>query len=75
MLRTMKVSISTPRATVTPICSSMRSGATAMAAKVPARMTPAEVITEPVRAEAIRMPSCTPTRSLSSRTRLIRKML
>ena len=74
-LRTMSVSMSTPMATVRPTCWSTCSGATIMAANVPARMMPAEVMTVPVRAEAMVMPERRSRPALSSRTRLMRKML
>ncbi len=71
----MNVSMRTPRATAAPTWNRIWTGAVMSAANVPARMIPADVITVPVRAEANRMPSFTPRLSLSSRTRLMRKML
>ena len=46
--RTRNVSISTPTATATPTWKSTISGAVAMDPKVPARISPADVMTAPV---------------------------
>ena len=67
--------MSTPIATATPIWNSTTSGAVAIDPKVPARIRPADVMTAPVCPDAIRIPSLIGRCSLSSRTRLIRKML
>ena len=50
-------------------------GSTARTEKVAASTIPAEVMTPPVTARPLRVPSRVPRRSDSSRTRLIRKML
>ncbi len=73
--RTRKVSMRTPIATATPTWNRTMSGAVAMEPKVPARMRPADVMTAPVRPDAMRIPSRIGRVSLSSRTRLMRKML
>ena len=67
--------MSTPIATATPTWKRTMSGAVAIDPNVPARMRPADVMTAPVRPDAIRMPSRIGRVSLSSRTRLMRKML
>jgi hypothetical protein len=73
--RTTKVSSSTPNATAKPISVTNTSGRVPRAAKVPARTTPAEVITPPVAARPISAPRRVPWRLLSSWTRVMRKML
>ena len=62
-------------ATATPTWNRTLSDAVAIDPNVPARMRPAEVITAPVWPDAMRIPSLIGRCSLSSRTRLIRKML
>ena len=69
------VSRSTPRATATPISAKPTSGIVPRTAKVAARTTPAEVITPPVAPRAISEPSRVPRVWVSSRTRVIKKML
>ncbi|SKG17748.1 Uncharacterised protein [Mycobacteroides abscessus subsp. abscessus] len=54
--RTMKVSSSTPKATMNAICTRNRIGITDSAAKVAASTRPAEVITPPVIDSPRRMP-------------------
>ncbi len=73
--RTRNVSMRTPRATAKPTWKRMTRSAVIIAANVPARMRPAEVMTAPVLPDAMRIPSWISRPSLSSRTRLIRKML
>ena len=75
MLRTMKVSTSTPKDTTVPSSSRMSIGSMASTAKVPARMMPALVITGPVVTRARSAPRLVPIRLASSRTRSMRKML
>ncbi|MNC81865.1 hypothetical protein D3C75_1351390 [compost metagenome] len=50
------------------------SGMTPSAAKVTASTTPADVMTPPVTASPRSTPSRVPTRALSSRTRVMRKI-
>lgn len=73
--RTTKVSSSTPTATLKPVWKRSWSGRVISAAKVPARMIPADVITPPVRPSARRVPAWRPWCRVSSRIRAIRKML
>lgn len=73
--RTSRVSSSTPNATVKASCTMIASGSRASAANVAANTTPAEVITPPVLTSPASAPRRVPTRSDSSRTRVIRKML
>jgi hypothetical protein len=73
--RTMIVSIRTPSATAKPISVKVTSGSVASMANVPARIRPAEVITPPVAASPVMAPRSVPDRTVSSRTRVIRKML
>ena len=58
--RTRKVSSSTPKATTKPSSVRKMSGSTASTRKVPASTTPAEVITPPVTARPLVMPSRAP---------------
>ena len=69
------MSIKTPNATATPTWNSSCSGEVTSAPNVPARISPADVMTVPVRADAIRIPGRKSRVMLSSLTRDIRKML
>ena len=73
--RTIIVSSSTPRAMVVPSCSVNVSGIVASAPKVAASTNPADVITPPVEDNAISEPFRVPWLIVSSRTRVIKKML
>ena len=73
--RTMNVSSSTPNAITKPISVRNTSGSSASTENVPASTMPADVITPPVTARPRTMPWRVPWRSVSSRTRAIRKML
>ena len=73
--RTTKVSSRTPSATVMPIWVSATSGSTASTEKVPARTTPAEVMTPPVTARPFSIACFVGMACASSRTRAMRKML
>ena len=66
--RTTKVSSSTPNATAKPISVTNTSGSVPRAANVPARTTPAEVMTPPVAARPISAPRRGPWRLVSSCT-------
>ena len=67
--------MSTPIATATPTWNRIISEAVAIDPNVPARIRPADVMTEPVWPDAIRTASRIGRVSASSRTRCIRKML
>ena len=56
VVRTTKVSRSTPKVTAKPICLSPKRLPAVMLAKVPAMIMPAEVMMPPVRAKARRVP-------------------
>ncbi len=73
--RTTRVSSSTPRATAKPISAKATAGRVPSTAKVPARISPAEVITPPVADSPFNAPCRVPCWADSSRTRVIRKML
>ena len=73
--RTIIVSSRTPSAMVVPIWSANVSGIVASAPNVAASTMPAAVITPPVEASAISEPRRVPLVAVSSRTRVIRKML
>ncbi len=74
-MRTTNVSRSTPKAMMKPNSVSTTSGSTASTEKVPASTSPAEVITPPVTARDLSMAERVPSFTVSSRTRVIRKML
>ena len=69
------VSSSTPKATAKPTSARNTSGSTASTANVAASTTPAEVMTPPVTASPRSTPGRVPRCSVSSRTRVMRKML
>ena len=73
--RTISVSSSTPNATMNANCTMNISGITASAAKVAASTTPAEVMTPPVTVRARSTPARVPCRGVSSRARVIRKIV
>lgn len=73
--RTTMVSSSTPSATVKPISVKVTSGSVLSVAKVAASTRPAEVITPPVAASPRMAPLLGSERVVSSRIRVIRKML
>lgn len=73
--RTTKVSSRTPKATAKPISAKPTMGRVASAAKVPASTRPAEVMTPPVAARPVRVPWRVPECAVSSRMRVMRKML
>ena len=73
--RTTIVSSSTPKATVKPSSARNTIGSTPSTTNVAASTTPAEVMTPPVTASPRTIPSRVPCSSVSSRTRVIRKML
>ena len=73
--RTISVSSSTPRATAIPISAKATNGSVASTPNVAARTRPAEVITPPVAPSAISDARRVPCSGVSSRTRVIRKML
>ena len=75
IVRTMKVSSRMPSATMKPRSKVNVTGRVISTEKVPARMTPALVITGPVAAIARSMPSRVPCARASSRTRAIRKIV
>ena len=61
--------------TMTPIWVKATTGSTPSTAKTAAIRMPALVMTAPVDDRARTMPSCVPKRMLSSRARVVRKML
>ena len=73
--RTTIVSISTPRATATPSSARNTNGIEPSTRNVAASTKPADVITPPVEPSAISEPRRVPWVAVSSRTRVIRKML
>ena len=73
--RTTIVSSRTPRATAMPSSARNTNGIEASTMKVAASTIPAEVITPPVELSAISEPLRVPWVAVSSRTRVIRKML
>ena len=73
--RTINVSSMTPRATATPISARNTTGIEPSTRNVAASTRPAEVITPPVEESAISEPLRVPKVCVSSRTRVIRKML
>jgi hypothetical protein len=75
IVRTTNVSSRIPTATRKPRLKVKVTGSVISTENVPARMTPALVITGPVAASARSMPSRVPQRRASSRTRLIRKIV
>ena len=70
----MKVSSSTPRATITPTWVSTMSGRTPSTTKTEASTMPAEVMTPPVRATARTIASRVAWVAASSRARMVRKI-
>ena len=75
MVRTTNVSSRIPTATMNPMLKANVTGSVISTAKVPARITPALVMTGPVADSARSTPSRVPCVRASSRTRLIRKMV
>ena len=73
--RTISVSSRTPRATAKPISANATSGSVASTRKVAASTRPAEVMTPPVAPSAISEARRVPCAGVSSRTRVIKKML
>ena len=75
IVRTMKVSSRIPSATMKPRSKVKVTGSVISTEKVPARITPALVITGPVAAIARSIPSRVPCTLASSRTRAIKKIV
>ena len=75
IVRTMNVSSRIPSATMKPRSKVKVTGSVISTEKVPARITPAVVITGPVAEIARSMPSRVPWVRASSRTRAIRKIV
>jgi len=75
IVRTTKVSSRMPSATMKPMLKMNVAGSVIRIENVPARITPALVMTGPVAPSATSTPSRVPCRRASSRTRLIRKIV